>query len=35
MGHSPPAITAKVYVHLCGREQAEERFRTAMAGVGR
>jgi integrase len=31
MGHSSPAVTAKVYVHLYGREQAEERFRQAMA----
>jgi integrase len=31
MGHSSLAITAKVYVHLYGREQAEERFRQAMA----
>jgi integrase len=31
MGHSAPAITARVYVHLYGREQAEERFRAAMA----
>jgi integrase len=32
MGHSSTAITAKVYVHLYGREQAEERFRKAMTG---
>jgi integrase len=31
MGHSSTAVTAKVYVHLYGREEAEERFRTAMA----
>jgi hypothetical protein len=31
MGHSGPDITAKIYVHLYGREQAEERFRKAMA----
>jgi site-specific recombinase XerD len=31
MGHSSTAVTAKVYVHLYGREQAEERFRQAMA----
>jgi Phage integrase family len=31
MGHSSVAITADVYVHLYGREQAEERFRQAMA----
>jgi integrase len=31
MGHSSVDITAKVYVHLYGREQAEERFRQAMA----
>jgi integrase len=31
MGHSSTAVTEKVYVHLYGREQAEERFRQAMA----
>lgn len=31
MGHSSVAVTANVYVHLYGREEAEERFRTAMA----
>ena len=31
MGHSSVDITAQVYVHLYGREQAEERFRQAMA----
>ena len=31
MGHSSTAVTAKVYVHLYGREQAEEWFRQAMA----
>jgi site-specific recombinase XerC len=31
IGRSSPAVTAKVYVHLYGREQAEERFRAAMA----
>jgi hypothetical protein len=25
MGHSSTAVTAKVYVHLYGREEAEER----------
>jgi hypothetical protein len=34
MGHSSPAVTARIYVHLYGREKAEERFRTAMAGAG-
>ena len=34
MGHSSPAVTAKVYIHLYGREQAEERFRAAMAMAG-
>jgi integrase len=32
MGHSSIDVTAKVYVHLYGREQAEERFRQAMSG---
>jgi integrase len=27
MGHSSTAVTEKIYVHLYGREQAEERFR--------
>lgn len=31
MGHSTTAVTAQVSVHLYGREEAEERFRTAMA----
>lgn len=31
IGHSSIDVTAKVYVHLYGREQAEERFRQAMA----
>jgi hypothetical protein len=31
MGHSSTAVTANVYVHLYGREEAEERFRTEMA----
>jgi hypothetical protein len=31
MGHSSVDITAQVYVRLYGREQAEERFRQAMA----
>jgi hypothetical protein len=31
MGHSTTAVTARVYVHLYGREEAEERFRLAMA----
>jgi hypothetical protein len=31
MGHSTTAVTANVYVHSCGREEAEERFRTEMA----
>jgi integrase len=33
MGHSSPAVTARIYVHLYGREKAEERFRTAMMGA--
>jgi integrase len=33
MGHSSPAVTARIYVHLYGREKAEERFRTAMTGA--
>jgi integrase len=35
MGHSSRAVMAKVYVHLYGREQAEERFRRAMASQAR
>lgn len=31
MGHSSTGVTERVYVHLYGREKAEERFRTAMA----
>jgi len=34
MGHSSTAITAEVHVHLYGREEAEERFRQAMANFG-
>jgi len=34
MGHSGPDVTARVYVHLYGREQAEQRFRQAMANSG-
>jgi len=30
MGHSSTAVTEKVYVHLYGREPAEQRFRDAM-----
>jgi transcriptional regulator GlxA family with amidase domain len=30
-GHSSTAVTEKVYVHLYGREPAEERSRQAMA----
>jgi hypothetical protein len=32
MGHSSTGVTEGVYVHLYGREQAEELFRLAMAG---
>jgi integrase len=32
MGHSDVGVTQRVYVHLYGREQAEERFRQAMSG---
>lgn len=31
MGHSHVGVTQKVYVHLYGREQAEDAFREAMA----
>ena len=31
MGHTNVAVTAKVYVHLYGRGQAEDAFRAAMA----
>jgi hypothetical protein len=31
LGGVAAAVTAKIYVHLYGREQAEERFRQAMA----
>jgi integrase len=31
MGHASTRTTERVYVHLYGREQAEERFRQAMA----
>lgn len=34
MGHSNIGVTQRVYVHLYGREQAEDQFRTAMAGGG-
>jgi integrase len=32
MGHSDVGVTQRVYVHLYGREEAEERFRQAMSG---
>jgi hypothetical protein len=32
MGHSDIGVTQRVYVHLYGREQAEEQFRQAMSG---
>jgi integrase len=32
MGHSDVGVTQKVYMHLYGREQAEDAFRKAMAG---
>jgi integrase len=31
MGHSTVSVTQRVYVHLYGREQAEDDFRRAMA----
>jgi integrase len=35
MGHSHVGVTQKVYMHLFGREQAEDAFRAAMAQDGR
>jgi integrase len=32
MGHSNVGVTQKVYLHLYGREQAEDAFRAAMSG---
>ena len=32
MGHSHVGVTQRVYVHLYGRDQAEEEFRKAMGG---
>ena len=32
MGHSDIGVTQRVYVHLCGREEAEEQYRQAMSG---
>lgn len=32
MGHTNVAVTAKVYVHLYGRQEAEDAFREAMRG---
>src|SRR5204863_7695582 len=34
MGHSHVGLTQRVYMHLYGREQAEEAFRVAMSGSG-
>jgi integrase len=34
MGHAHVGITQSIYMHLYGRDQAEESFRTAMAGGG-
>jgi site-specific recombinase XerD len=31
MGQSTTAVTVKVCIHLYGREEADERFRTAIA----
>ena len=31
LGHTNIAVTAKVYVHLYGRQAAEDQFRAAMA----
>jgi integrase len=31
MGHSDLGVTQRVYVHLCGREEAEEQYRQAMS----
>jgi integrase len=33
MGHSDVGVTQRVYIHLFGREHAEEAFRKAMAGA--
>ena len=33
MGHADAGITLSVYTHLCGREEAERRFREAMNGT--
>lgn len=35
MGHSHVGVTQKVYMHLFGREKAEDAFRAAMAQHGR
>ncbi len=32
MGHSNVGVTQRVYLHLYGREQAEDAFRVAMGG---
>jgi integrase len=34
MGHADVGITQKRYMHLYGREKAEEAFRAAMTGEG-
>ena len=33
LGHGDVGMTQKVYLHLYGREQAEEGFRQAMGGT--
>lgn len=35
MGHSNIGVTQRVYVHLYGREQAEDAFREAMGSDGK
>jgi hypothetical protein len=32
MGHSDVGVTQRVYMHLYGREQAEDAFRASMGG---
>ena len=33
LGHADTNITARTYVHLHGREKAEDAFRAAMGGA--
>jgi integrase len=33
LGHRDISVTQKVYLHLYGREQAEDAFRKAMGGA--